>query len=88
MTHDEYSELNSAHFEKIGYKLISIHQHNDPKTAGQSAEAIFIGGGNPFVLLEKLYKDIISDIQKQVDGGTPYVGSSAGANVACPSIKQ
>jgi dipeptidase E len=88
MTYDEYTKLNSARFEKMGYKLISIHQHDDPKTAVQFAEAIFIGGGNTFVLLEKLYKeDIISDIRKQVDGGTPYIGSSAGANVACPNMK-
>ena len=88
MTYDEYTKLNSARFEKMGYKLTSIHQHNDPKTAVQSAEAIFIGGGNTFVLLEKLYKeDIISDIRKQVAGGTPYIGSSAGANVACPNMK-
>jgi dipeptidase E len=88
MTYDEYTKLNNERFEKMGYKLTSIHQHDDPKTAVQSAEAIFIGGGNTFVLLEKLYKeDIISNIQKQVDRGTPYIGSSAGANVACPSIK-
>jgi dipeptidase E len=72
----------------MGYTLTGIHTHGDPKQAVQSAEAIFIGGGNTFVLLEQLYKeDIISDIKKQVERGTPYIGSSAGANVACPSIK-
>jgi dipeptidase E len=88
MTYDEYTKLNSERFEKMGCKLTGIHKHDDPKKAVQSAEAIFIGGGNTFVLLEKLYKeDIIRDIRKQVDRGTPYIGSSAGSNVACPSIK-
>ncbi len=88
MTHDEYTKLNRKRFKNMGYKLTGIHKHDDPKTAVQSAEAIFIGGGNTFVLLEKLYKeDIISDIRQKVEEGTPYIGSSAGSNVACTSIK-
>lgn len=88
MTHDEYTELARERFEKIGYKLTGIHKYGDPKKAVRSAEAIFIGGGNTFVLLNGLYKaDIIDDIRKRVEGGLPYIGTSAGSNVACTSIK-
>lgn len=88
MTHDEYTELARERFEKMGYNLIGIHEYNDPKKAVKSAEAIFIGGGNTFVLLNGLYAaGIIADIRKRVEGGLPYIGTSAGSNAACASIK-
>lgn len=88
MTHDEYTKIARERFEKMGYNLMGIHEYDDPKTAVKSAEAIFIGGGNTFVLLDGLYKaDIIEDIRKRVQGGLPYIGTSAGSNVACTSIK-
>ena len=88
MTHDEYTETARERFEKMGYKLTGIHEHDSPKEAVKSAEAIFIGGGNTFVLLNELYKtDILDDIRKKVEDGMPYIGTSAGSNVACKSIK-
>lgn len=88
MTHDEFTKIARERFEKIGYKLKGIHEYSSPKDAVKSAEAIFVGGGNTFVLLNGLYKaDIIKDIRKKVQEGMPYIGSSAGSNVACKSIK-
>ena len=52
------------------------------------ADAIFVGGGNTFRLLKKLYEQKVFDIVRdRVRGGTPYVGSSAGSVVACPTIR-
>jgi dipeptidase E len=88
MTHDEYTKLARERFKKMGYNLMGIHEYDNPKKAVKSAEAIFIGGGNTFVLLDSLYKaDIIDDIRKRVKEGLPYIGTSAGSNVACKSIK-
>ncbi len=88
ITHDEYTKIAKERFEKMGIKLSGIHKHSDAKAAVKNAEAIFIGGGNTFVLLSGLYKaDIINLIRKKVSEGTPYIGTSAGSNVATKSIK-
>lgn len=88
MTHEEYTKVARERFEKMGYKLIGIHEYKSPKEAVRSAEAIFIGGGNTFVLLNGLYKaDILDEIRNKVKNGMPYIGTSAGSNVACKSIK-
>jgi len=88
MTYEEYTKIARERFEKMGFKLKGIHEYSSPKEAVKSAEAIFVGGGNTFVLLNGLYKaDIIKDIRKKVREGMPYIGSSAGSNVACKSIK-
>ena len=88
ITHDEYTKIARERFEKMGFKLKGIHEFKSPKDAVKSAESIFIGGGNTFVLLSGLYKaDILDEIRNKVKSGIPYIGTSAGSNVACKSIK-
>jgi len=88
MTHDKYTAVANDRFKKMGYKLTGIHEHSSPKDAVKKAEVLFIGGGNTFVLLHGLYQaNIIDDIRKKVKEGMPYIGTSAGSNVACKSIK-
>ncbi len=59
-----------------------------PLEAVQSAEAIAIGGGNTFHLLRELYETgLIESIKARVEAGVPYIGWSAGSNVACPTIR-
>lgn len=85
---DAYATTGRERFQKIGYDLMPIHAANDPKQAVQEAESIFIGGGNTFRLLKALYEfDLLDTIRRGVDGGMPYIGSSAGSVVACPTIK-
>lgn len=67
----------------------SIHQSADPVAAVHDAEAIFIGGGNSFRLLKTMYDlELLAPIRESVQGkGIPYIGSSAGTNLSCPTIR-
>jgi dipeptidase E len=72
----------------MGYELTSIHTAANPQQAVKDTDAMFIGGGNTFRLLKALYdNDLLDEIRERVDGGMPYIGSSAGSVVACPTIK-
>jgi dipeptidase E len=85
---DGYTATARDRFQKMGYGLQSIHTVTNAQQAVNDAEAIFIGGGNTFRLLKALYdSDVLENIQRRVAEGTPYIGSSAGANVAGPTIK-
>jgi len=85
---DKYAETAQARFQKMGYELTSIHAAADPIAAVDEAESIFIGGGNTFRLLKTLYEvGLIKAIRNRVTNGMPYIGSSAGSNVAAPTIR-
>ena len=86
---DGYAAKARARFEAMGYGLDSVHDlAGGPVMAVDRAEALFIGGGNTFRLLDALWRhDLIEPIGRRVRAGMPYVGTSAGSNVACPSIR-
>ena len=85
---DAYAATAQQRFAKMGYELSSIHTANDPRKAVADTEAIFIGGGNTFRLLKALYDaDVLEPIRQRVAAGMLYIGSSAGSNVAAPTIK-
>jgi dipeptidase E len=85
---EAYAKTAQKRFQKMGYELSSIHTAADKKQAVNENDAVFIGGGNTFRLLKALYDfDLIGPIRERVAAGMPYIGSSAGANVACPTIK-
>ncbi len=85
--HDAYLEMMATRGLNAGYRLDGIHRHTDPVRAVRDAAAIFIGGGNTFRLLHDLYRhDLLDPIHERVRAGVPYVGISAGSNVACPTL--
>ncbi|MCI0602666.1 dipeptidase PepE [bacterium] len=86
--HEAYCAKVCLRFERMGYRVDSIHRSEDPRETVRNAEAIFIGGGNTFRLLKSLYeKNLLEEIRSRVDQGMLYMGSSAGTNVACPTIR-
>ncbi len=85
---DDYALKVENVFLQMGYALQSIHKASDPVQAVREAEAIVVGGGNTFHLVHMLYETGVMDaIRERVTSGIPYIGWSAGSNVACPSIK-
>jgi dipeptidase E len=85
---DEYAAKASERFAAMGYEMKSAHNATDPEKAVGEADGIFIGGGNTFRLLKAL-QDLafIEPIRRRIREGAPYIGSSAGSNVAGPTIK-
>jgi dipeptidase E len=85
---DKYAATAQERFQTMGYKLTSVHAAANPVAAVNETDAVFIGGGNTFRLLKALYDfDLLDAIRNRVSSGMPYIGSSAGSNVAAPTIK-
>ena len=83
-----YAASAAERFKKMGYEMTSVHNATDPVQAVADTEAVFIGGGNTFRLLKTLYdQSLLDPIRQRVAEGMPYIGSSAGSNVAGPTIK-
>jgi len=85
---DEYTTRVRKRFREIGHEIISVHMVDDPVKAVRQAEAIVVGGGNTFHLAKMMQEQgLIETIREKVLAGTPYIGWSAGSNMACPSIR-
>jgi dipeptidase E len=87
--HDGYARNVRSRFQLMGVGVESVHDaEGGPRRAVENAQAIFIGGGNAFRLIDALWRhELIEPIRRKVMAGVPYIGTSAGANVACPSIR-
>ena len=82
--HDGYTARLRDRLGAMGFEVAQVHARADI----ERAEALFIGGGNTFRLLRELYaREVLDVIRERVRAGMPYVGSSAGTNVATPSIR-
>lgn len=85
---DTYCEKVEERFAEIGHHVIGIHTFKDPVKAIQEAEAIVVGGGNTWQLVRMLHElKLMTPIREKVSNGTPYIGWSAGSNVACPTLR-
>ncbi|MFN8350380.1 MAG: dipeptidase PepE [Flavobacteriales bacterium] len=84
---DEYARMTQGAFAEMGHELFSLHTEADKVKALMGADAVAVGGGNTFQLLRTLYStELLRAIRVRVMGGMPYIGWSAGSNVACPTI--
>ena len=83
-----YEEMVKAAFMNMGYQVRSIHHYKNPVQAVENAATIVVGGGNTFALLKRMYDHkLVEVVREKVVSGIPYIGWSAGANLACPTIK-
>ena len=87
-SYDAYTKIAQEGFRHIDKKIVGIHTFKDPTKAIQNAKGIFTGGGNSFVLVNTLYQNSLLPVLKaKITNGTPYLGTSAGSNIAGPNIK-
>jgi dipeptidase E len=84
---DDYTAKVSNVFKNLGYEIISVHS-GDPDEIIENCDGIAVGGGNTFNLLKTIYDNGLQDlIISKVNDGMPYIGWSAGSNLACPTIR-
>lgn len=87
-SYDSYEKKVNERFREIGHEVISIHNFADPVAAVREAKVIVVGGGNTWKLLKNIIENnLIEPVREKVFSGTPYIGWSAGSNMACPTIK-
>lgn len=85
---DLYESKVEERFAEIGHHITSIHHFGDPVEAVHKAEAIVVGGGNTWQLVRMMHDNrLMEAIHQKVNQGTPYIGWSAGSNVACPTLQ-
>ena len=84
---DDYEKTVAERLSQFGVRIVSIHRAKHAAKEVENADAILVGGGNTFNLLKQLYDNgTLWAIRERVLAGVPYIGWSAGSNVACPTI--
>lgn len=87
-SYDTYTQRIRNIFEPLGFTVKSVHETKNPIKAVNEAPIIMVGGGNTFHLVMELHRNkLIEPVRRKVMEGIPYLGWSAGSNVACPSLK-
>ena len=87
-SYEEMTARVTPEFAELGYELKSLHEAADPLAAIRGAEAVAVSGGNTFRLLQLLQtKGLLAALRERALGGMPYMGWSAGSNIACPTIR-
>lgn len=87
-SYDEYAAKVNGSLNEVGLTVKGIHTFDNPQDAIRNADAIMVGGGNTWKLTRTLQDNGLIDlIREKVQKGTPYIGWSAGSNVACPTLR-
>lgn len=83
ITHQNYTSNVQKALDGLPFRVKGLHEFQDPVKALNESEGICTGGGNTFLLVEKLYRNNLMNVLKeQIKNGIPYLGTSAGTNIA------
>lgn len=86
--HDAYTKVVAQRLGTLGVEVRGIHEFEDPSAAIEDADAVYVGGGNTFRLLREMRtRKLLEPVRARVLDGMPYMGASAGTNLACPTIR-
>lgn len=81
-------EKNKAAFNKINLNLLNLPDDESAKKILARAQAIYVGGGSTFKLLDTLQaRQLLEPLRKRILNGMPYLGSSAGTVIIAPTIQ-
>lgn len=85
---DHYAGVMTDALAPLSITVTSAHQVPDPVAALAGCDAVFCGGGNSFRLLAALQSaGLVTALRERVRAGLPYLGASAGTNMACPTLR-
>jgi len=80
---DDYTNKVRTFFASLNIRVTGIHESDDATGLLHQTSGLFIGGGNTFVLLKTLYDNrLVEPLRDRIRNGIPYMGSSAGTNLA------
>ena len=87
--HAGYTRRTQAALAPLGVEVVGLHAVADARAAVEAAEVLFVGGGNTFRLLKRVRElGLVEVVRRRVGAGElGYIGSSAGTNLACPTIR-
>ncbi len=87
ITWDQYTQLVRDRLGELGLDVTSVHEAADPVAAVREADAVAVGGGNTFHLVKTMQETgVMTAVGEKVRAGAPFMGWSAGSNVACPRL--
>ncbi|PYQ08641.1 MAG: dipeptidase PepE [Acidobacteria bacterium] len=85
---EDYTARVRSRFEKEGIEVEGLRPDLAAAAAIEGAHAVFVGGGNTFRLLDTLQRTgVLEPLRRRARDGAPYLGASAGTNIAAPTIK-
>ena len=88
ISHDDYTQKVKDYFSQLNIAVTGLHTYDDPPAAIREAKGVFTGGGNTFLLVKTLHDlGLIDVIKEKALQGTPYMGASAGTNIAGISMR-
>ena len=88
VSYSDYADRVREALAGLDVEITSVHEAPSAERAVAEADAVFVGGGNTFHLLREMHlRGLVRAVRHRVEAGATYVGWSAGANVACPTIR-
>ena len=88
ISHDDYTAKADVFFKELGITVNGLHTYSDPIQAIADSEAFFTGGGNTFLLVKTLHEQgLMQPLKDKLLQGSPYLGCSAGTNIAGTSMQ-